>query len=146
MRLRGVMSAVTAPAALAAAAHDGGATPVIDPGNGGTYAVTFDPADFVAAIDNLLRPLTPGSRCEHESRSREAEDMAEVVRMGDNDSMAFGSFRDVMVTEEWPPLEPDMVELKYHAPGIGVVLEVQTAGGSGRTELVSFEPGEVRWH
>lgn len=42
---------------------------VIDPGDGGRYAPTVDPANFVATIDNPYLPLTPGSRWVYEGRS-----------------------------------------------------------------------------
>jgi hypothetical protein len=36
--------------------------PVIDPGDGGNYAVNLDPADFVATIANPWLPFIPWSR------------------------------------------------------------------------------------
>ena len=68
----------------------------------------------------------------------EAEDMAEVIRLGDRTTVPFGSFDDVVVTKEWTPLEPETVESKYYAPGVGVVLEETTAGGHGRLELIEY--------
>lgn len=41
-----------------------------------------------------------------------------------------------LVTKEFSPLEPDVVERKYYAPGIGVFLEVDLST-DGITELVS---------
>ena len=43
-----------------------------------------------------------------------------------------------MIIREWNPLEPDVVEDKYYAPGVGVVLEVKVEGGDGRVELIEF--------
>jgi hypothetical protein len=68
----------------------------------------------------------------------EAEDSAEVVRMGDTVTVAAGTFEDVLVIREWNPMEPGVVELKYYAPGVGVVLEEIEEGGEGRIELISF--------
>jgi len=216
---------------------------VIDPGDGGDYSVTLDPADFVAVIDNPWWPMAPGSRWVYEAREGgeverieilvtgetldisgvtatvvqdtvtldgeliedtldwfaqdvegnvwylgedsteyedgepvstagsweagidgasagivmqaspevgeayrqefyegEAEDMAEVVRTGEAETVPYGSFDDLVVIQEWTPLEPEVVEEKYYAPGVGVVLEVKVQGGSGRAELVSYEP------
>ena len=42
------------------------AEPVIDPGDGGEYAVDIDPADFVETIDNPYLPLLPGARWVYE--------------------------------------------------------------------------------
>jgi hypothetical protein len=39
------------------------------------------------------------------------------------------------------PLEPDVVEHKFYANGVGPVLAVAISGGSGREELVRFTPG-----
>jgi hypothetical protein len=36
-------------------------------------------------------------------------------------------------------LEPDVVEEKYYAPGLGLVLKT-VRGGSDRLELISYEP------
>jgi hypothetical protein len=72
----------------------------------------------------------------------EAEDLASVLRFDGAETVPFGSFQDLLVIEEWNPLEPDVVEHKYFARGIGVVLELKVEGGSERVELVSFEPPE----
>ena len=70
----------------------------------------------------------------------EAEDLAEVLHLDGAETVPHGSFAELLVIEEWNPLEPDVIEQKYYARGIGVVLELQTAGGSERVELVAFEP------
>jgi len=71
----------------------------------------------------------------------EAEDLAEVVEVGARESVPFGDFDQLLVIEEWNPLEPDVVEEKYYAPGVGTVLEVVTKGGEGRVELIEHTPG-----
>ena len=56
------------------------ATPVIDPGDGGDYHPTLDPADFVDAIDNPYLPLAVGSRWVYEGDDRRrARSSIEVV-------------------------------------------------------------------
>ena len=228
---------------LAAACGGSGSEAVIDPGDGGDYSVTLDPADFAAVIDNPWMPFVPASRWVYEggdgvevehievvvlSETRvvmgitatvvrdtvtvdgelvedtydwyaqdaagnvwylgedskeyeagevvstggsweagvdgalpgivmeadpqvgdayrqeyyggEAEDMAEVVRTGEAETVTFGAFDDLVVTEEWTPLSPDVVEEKYYASGIGVVLEITVRGGSGRIELIEYRP------
>lgn len=70
----------------------------------------------------------------------EAEDLAEVLRLDGTADTPYGDFDGLLVIEEWNPLEPDVVEHKYYASGVGVVLEVMTRGGDERVELVSFEP------
>lgn len=230
---------------LAIAACGGTAEPVIDPGDGGEYSVSLNPADFVAVIDNPMLPLLVGSRWvyegvedgevervevvvlpetrevmgivatvvrdtvsvdgeviedtwdwfaqdvegnvwylgedskEYESGELvslagsweagvdgalpgivmeatpavgdayrqefyegEAEDIAEVVRLGESATVPYGAYDDLVVISEWNPLEPDVVEEKYYAPGVGTILEVVVEGGSGRVELIEFTPGQ----
>jgi hypothetical protein len=43
----------------------------------------------------------------------------------------------VLVTEDTTPLEPGLVEHKYYARGVGLVLEETVSGGDERVELVS---------
>ncbi len=69
----------------------------------------------------------------------EAVDKAQIVRTGDTVTVAAGTFSDVVVIREWNPLEPGVVELKYAAPGVGIVLEEQIEGGSERVELVGYD-------
>ncbi len=71
----------------------------------------------------------------------EAEDVAEVRRLDATESVPFGDFDQLVVIEEWNPLEPEVVEEKYFAPGVGLVLEVKTRGGEGRVELLDHTPG-----
>src|SRR5262245_57416067 len=53
----------------------GAPAPVIDTGDGGHYAPTLDPADFVAVVDNPYFPLAPGSHWRFEG---EEEGTAQV--------------------------------------------------------------------
>jgi hypothetical protein len=217
---------------------------VIDPGDGGNYRPTLDPADFVHPIDNPYLPLRPGARWTYEgvvdgedtrielavttthkeilgisavgvsdtnhidgelaaetldwyAQDREgnvwylgeetkeyengvlkgtegswragvdgalpgifmraaptvgdayrqtyqpgqAEDLARVEQVGATQSIGLGDYRDVVVIQEWTPLEPETMERKYYAPGVGKIHEVITSGGDGGTELVEFTPG-----
>ncbi len=65
----------------------------------------------------------------------EAEDMAEVTDVGATKTIARGEYRDVVVIKEWNPLEPEVIERKYYAPGVGVIAEETVAGGDDRAEL-----------
>jgi len=66
----------------------------------------------------------------------EAEDMAQVVSVGEAVSTASGDYENCLKTKEWTPLEPGFSEFKYYAPAIGPVLEVVAEGGKGQMELV----------
>ena len=100
-----------------------------------------------AGVDGALPGIameadpTVGDSYRQEYYPGEAEDMAEVVRSDVSEEVVFGAFDDLIVIEEWTPLEPDVVEEKSYASGVGVVLETTVQGGSGRIELISFTPG-----
>lgn len=79
---------------------------------------------------------TVGQAYRQEYYPGEAEDLAEVVRQGESASVPAGEFDDVLVIKEWNPLEPDVVEEKYYAPGVGLILEVVVEGGDGQVELL----------
>jgi hypothetical protein len=68
----------------------------------------------------------------------EAEDQARVVRVEPSVTVAAGTFEDVIVIEEWNPFDEGVVEEKYYAPGVGVILEEKVAGGSERVELLEY--------
>jgi hypothetical protein len=95
------------------------------------------------ALPGIVMQAEPevGDAYRQEFYPGEAEDMAEVVRVGVAEELAEESFEDLVVIEEWTPLEPDVIEAKSYAAGVGVVLEEVIEGGSGRIELVSFTPG-----
>jgi hypothetical protein len=46
-----------------------------------------------------------------------------------------------MITRNYSGIEPKVEELKFYAKGVGPVLELLVSGGSGRTELLSYEKG-----
>lgn len=54
---------------------------------------------------------------------------------------ATGTFDDVVVVENWSDLEPDVVERKYYAPGIGLVRQDSDTVDADVIELVAHEPG-----
>ena len=78
-----------------------------------------------------------GDNYNQEQASGVAEDKARVIGLNQSVTVRYGVFRDVLVTEEYTPLEPGFVEQKYYAPGIGNVLTVATQGDQERMELVS---------
>jgi hypothetical protein len=218
--------------------------PVIDPGDGGHYAPTLDPADFVDRVDNVYLPFLPGARWTYEGTSdgqvertrvvvtadrkmilgipavvvrdtvrvggtvvedthdwfaqdREgnvwylgedvlerrhgalvrgagsweagvdgaapgivmpaapepghafrqefsrgvAEDLVEVVAVDARKRVPAGRYDHVIVTKEWNPLEPKVVEEKRYAPGVGLVAERTLRGGHDRSALTAYTPG-----
>lgn len=96
------------------------------------------------ALPGIVMPADPevGQAYRQEYLAGEAEDLAEVVALDGRDTVAGEEYEDLLVIEEWNPLEPETVEHKSYAAGIGVVVEMVTAGGEGRMELVEFTAGE----
>jgi predicted small lipoprotein YifL len=70
----------------------------------------------------------------------EAEDVAKVVRLNETISHTLGTYPDVLITEDFTRLEPQVVEHKKYAPGVGLVEEQIVKGGSEIVELVKIDP------
>ena len=66
----------------------------------------------------------------------QAEDAAEVLSVDARARVPVGSFQQLLQTKEYTPLEPNVVEHKFYAKGVGPILAVTVSGGSGREELV----------
>lgn len=47
----------------------------------------------------------------------------------------------MLVTKDWNPLEPKVVEQKTCARGVRVIFEEHVNGGTGSSALISFTPG-----
>ena len=83
----------------------------------------------------------PGDAYRQEFLAGEAEDMAEVLRIEPDHDIGLGTYEDVVVTEDWTPLEPEVIENKWYAPGVGMIAGTNEAGPSETTELVEYTPG-----
>lgn len=53
----------------------------------------------------------------------EAEDFAEVVALDETVTIDMGTYEHVLVTKDVNPFEPEIYELKYYAPGTGLIME-----------------------
>jgi hypothetical protein len=95
------------------------------------------------ALPGIVMPADPvvGAAYRQEFLAGEAEDMAEVVSVGGSATVRFGTFDDVITTRDWTPLEPDVVEEKLYAAGIGNIASDKVEGGDGGVELIEFTPG-----
>lgn len=69
----------------------------------------------------------------------DAEDMATVINLGEESvSVPFGNYSsDVLKTGEFTPIDPDVSEFKFYAPGIGAVLELNPDTNE-RLELIEM--------
>ena len=95
------------------------------------------------ALPGIIMQADPqvGDAYRQEFYRGQAEDMGKVVRLGASQTVPFRSFDGLLVTRDWTPLEPEVVEEKYYAKGVGLVLETTVEGGSDRNELVSYRSG-----
>jgi hypothetical protein len=102
---------------------------------------------WTAGIDGaqpgIVLPAEPavGMAYRQEYYAGQAEDAAEVLSLDEHVDVPFGSFDDVLMTKEFTPLDPEAVENKFYARGVGPVQVIAVSGGSSREELTSFESG-----
>jgi hypothetical protein len=91
----------------------------------------------------ILLPFTPviGETIRQEVAYGEAEDVIAVESLTETEATPGGTCNgDCLMTTDFTPLEPDVAENKFYAPGIGMIAEVDPAAGD-RVELVEFTPG-----
>jgi hypothetical protein len=69
------------------------------------------------------------------------EDRAAVLDVSASLTIPYGDFDDLLRTEHTTPLAPELVEHRYHAPGVGLVYALAAEGGDEVVELVSFTAG-----
>lgn len=67
----------------------------------------------------------------------QAEDAARVLSVDERVEVPQGRYDRVLMTKDFTPLEPRVLEHKFYAVGVGPVLALQVSGGAGREELVS---------
>ncbi|MGH3848835.1 MAG: hypothetical protein ACRDRT_03890 [Pseudonocardiaceae bacterium] len=79
-----------------------------------------------------------GDRYKQEYYKGDAEDTAEVLSVSERVSVPFGAFDAVIQTKDFTPLEPDVVENKFYAPGVGPILTTTVKGGKDRIELIEM--------
>ena len=78
----------------------------------------------------------PGLGYRQEYLAGEAEDEGVVLSISEQVESATGRYTDALLTRDTTPLEPEVAELKFYAPGVGPVLVLQISGGSARETLV----------
>jgi hypothetical protein len=67
----------------------------------------------------------------------QAEDTAWIVNVGGSATVPFGTLHHVLTSLEFTRLEPDVIDKKVYAPGIGVVIEQSAHGPLEFAQLVS---------
>ena len=83
----------------------------------------------------------PGLSYREEYYKGEAEDAADVLSLNARAKVPFGTFDHVLQTRNVTPLDPDLVEEKFYASGVGMVLAITVSGGSDREVLVRYREG-----
>jgi hypothetical protein len=101
----------------------------------GSFEAGVNGAD--AGLTMLAHP-TPGQTYREEYYKGHAEDRTRVLALDQQAEVPFGHFQNVILTEDYTPVEPNVLELKMYAPGIGQVLAQTVSGGSEREELISY--------
>jgi hypothetical protein len=91
----------------------------------------------------IIMPAQPktGMAYREEYYAGEAEDEAEITGTDAKTKVPFGSYENVVTTENTSPLEPNVVEHKWYAQGVGPVREALLSGGHGDTVLLKFTKG-----
>jgi len=79
----------------------------------------------------------PGDFYRQEFSLGNAEDYAETLNLNSRVVVPYGRFNNCLKSQETTPLEPDALEDKYYAPGVGNVLTVDLVTGE-RDELISI--------
>jgi hypothetical protein len=100
------------------------------------------------ALAGVIMPARPqvGASYRQEYYAGEAEDQGEVLALDARASVPAGTFEGLLQTADTNPLEPDVLEHKYYARDLGLVLTVDV-GESGREVLVNtrhVSPAEAR--
>jgi hypothetical protein len=65
-----------------------------------------------------------------------AEDQAWIVQRGFRVRVPYRTVKHVVRSFEWTRLESDVISMKLYAPGLGIVMEHDVAGGNERFVLV----------
>jgi hypothetical protein len=88
----------------------------------------------------ILLPGDPevGQTYRQEYLEGEAEDAGEVLSLDEQVEVPFGHFDGVLMTKDFTPLEPKLLEHKFYARGVGPVLALAVSGGADREELVEL--------
>jgi hypothetical protein len=93
------------------------------------------------AQPGIIMEATPavGDEYRQEFAPPDAEDLAKVDSLTASETVPFrGSFTNLVETEEFSPVEPDVIEHKFYAPNVGNILTVDENGV--RLELTNVTP------
>lgn len=86
----------------------------------------------------IAMPAHPrvGMRYRQEFFKGHAEDRAKIVSLNEHVKVPLKRYRHTLMTLETSRIEPDVLEAKFYARGVGEVLAVDLSGGTDRELLV----------
>ena len=115
-------------------------TAEFDNGKIETRAGSFE-AGVDGALAGIIMPANPqpGMKYRQEYYEGEAEDNGEVLSLNEMAEVPYGQFDDVLLTKDTITIEPNVLEYKLYARGVGPVLVLGVSGGAGREELVQLD-------
>ncbi len=98
-------------------------------------------AGVKGAIPGTFMPADPkvGDSFRQEFFKGHAEDHFKILSLSASVKVPFGSFKNAMLTEEFTPLEPGVIDHKYYVRGIGLVSEATVKGPKETSFLVGFK-------
>ena len=100
---------------------------------------------FEAGVDGALPGIImpadpqPGMNYRQEYYKGDAEDNGEVLSTDEMAEVPYGQFDNALLTKDTVTIEPDELEYKLYAQGIGPVLTLGVSGGGGREELIKMD-------
>ncbi|HEX6287290.1 MAG TPA: hypothetical protein VFZ80_07375, partial [Acidimicrobiia bacterium] len=106
--------------------------------------ITSTSGSFEAGVDGalpgIIMPAEPadGMRYRQEYYQGEAEDNGEILSIEEQAQVPAGHYEDAILTKDSITIEPDVLEYKLYARGVGPVLVFGVSGGGGWEELIEF--------
>jgi hypothetical protein len=93
------------------------------------------------ALAGVIMPADPKDDMKYrqEYYKGTAEDNGEVLSVEEQAEVPTGQYDDVVLTKDTIAIEPDVLEYKLYARGVGPVLVFGVSGGGGREELTQFK-------
>ena len=82
-----------------------------------------------------------GMTYRQEYRAGEAEDHAKILSLDEQVDVPAGKYAGVLMTKDYTPLQPEVLEHKFYAKGVGPVLLTGISGGKFLEELQRFTNG-----
>ena len=91
----------------------------------------------------ILMPAQPkvGRSFRQEFYKDHAEDHSQVLTLSASIRVPYTASEHALLTKEWTPLEPDVIDHKVYVRGVGMVKEETVKGGDERFVLVSVRRG-----